>query len=84
MIEEISEVLKKVDQEHAITIKEIAEALDEKEKKIAGVLQRMRKVGIVGFEKKEVTMIARINYTNKDLVAERTHKATPFFYWGRL
>lgn len=82
MIAEILKVLEEVDQDNAITIREIAEVLDEAEKKIAGVLLRLRKKGWVGFEKRAVEMIAEINYTLENKKAERIHRANPYHYWG--
>lgn len=82
MIDEILKLLSKIDQDNAITIKEIAEFMNEAEKKLAGVLLRLRKKGLIGFEKRDVEMIAQINYTLENKTAERTHRASPFHYWG--
>jgi predicted transcriptional regulator len=82
MIDEIMNILAEIDPENAITIREIAEQLKEEEKKIAGVLLRLRKKGMIGFEKRAVEMIAQINYTLENKTAERIHRASPFHYWG--
>jgi hypothetical protein len=84
MIDEIFKILQKIDREHAITIKEFSEMFNEEEKKMAGFLQRLRKQGIIGFEKRAIEIRATINYISGDKKAERMHRASPFFYWGKI
>jgi predicted transcriptional regulator len=84
MIDEIFKKLQKIDREHAMSLKEISEMFKEEEKKMAGFLQRLRKQGMIGFEKREVKIKATINYISGDKKAERIHSANPFFYWGLI
>ena len=81
MINEILHFLEEFDKKNAITIKEISEEIHEEEKKVAGILQRLRKQGVVAFEKRKVDMILKIKYLNNDKTAERDHKAEVFHYW---
>lgn len=82
MFEEIQEILDEIDRQNALTIKEISEMLDKEEKRIASVLKKMRVWGVVAFEKREVEMIAEINYSDGEKTAQRTHRAKPYHYWG--
>lgn len=81
MFEEIQKILDGIDKEHALTIKEISEMIDKEERRIADILKKMRIRGLIAFEKREVEMIAEINYSNKEKKAQRIHRTTPFHYW---
>lgn len=82
MISEILKFLEEFDEENAVTIREISDWIKEEEKKVAGILLRLRKQGLVAFEKRKVDMLLKINYLNDNKTAERTHKAETFHYWG--
>lgn len=82
MFDKIQKILEDIDKEHALTIKEISKMFNKEEKKIADILKKMRIWGVIAFEKREVEMVAKINYSNKEKTAQRTHRATPFHYWA--
>jgi len=79
VFDNVLNLIEEYNQEEPITLGEISKKIKADNNKVAKMLRKMRKIGIIGFEKREIALQDQIQNFNGGYKRQRTVKCFCYF-----